>query len=98
MKRIGWLITGCAVWAMSIASLWGQAAPVQVRVRAIAGEDGKVEVVEERIEGDPKEDSEAKKFRDPKTTVADVLAAAAKSIGATVSVTRFARLKVGETA
>jgi elongation factor Ts len=37
-------------------------------------------------------------IRDPKTTVADVLAAAAKQIGATVTVTRFARLKVGETA
>ena len=35
-------------------------------------------------------------IRDPKMTVADVLAAAAKTLGATVSVTRFARLKVGE--
>ena len=35
-------------------------------------------------------------IRDPKMTVADVLAAAAKTLDATVSVTRFARLKVGE--
>ena len=35
--------------------------------------------------------------RDPKTTVADVLAAASKALGATVSVSRFARLRVGET-
>ena len=37
-------------------------------------------------------------IRDPKMTVADVLAAAAKSLGTPVAVTRFARLKVGETA
>ena len=35
-------------------------------------------------------------IRDPKMTVADVLAAAAKTVGAPVTVTRFARLKVGE--
>jgi elongation factor Ts len=35
-------------------------------------------------------------IRDPKMTVADVLTAAAKTLGATVSVIRFARLKVGE--
>ena len=35
-------------------------------------------------------------IRDPKMTVAQVLAAAAKSLGVPVSVTRFARLKVGE--
>jgi len=35
-------------------------------------------------------------IRDPKVSVADVLASAAKSLGATVTVTRFARLKVGE--
>jgi len=35
-------------------------------------------------------------IRDPKMTVADVLAAAAKTLGAPVAVTRFARLKVGE--
>jgi elongation factor Ts len=35
-------------------------------------------------------------IRDPKMTVADVLASAGKSLGATVSVSRFARLKVGE--
>jgi elongation factor Ts len=37
-------------------------------------------------------------IRDPKTTVADVLATAAKALGAPVTVTRFARLKVGEAA
>ena len=37
-------------------------------------------------------------IRDPKKTVKDVLAAADKALGATVSVTRFARLKVGEAA
>jgi elongation factor Ts len=37
-------------------------------------------------------------IRDPKMRVADVLAAAAKALGATVTVSRFARLKVGETA
>jgi len=37
-------------------------------------------------------------IRDPKTTVADVLAAASKKLGATISVSRFARLRVGETA
>jgi elongation factor Ts len=36
-------------------------------------------------------------IREPKTTVADVLAAAAKTLGTPVTVTRFARLKVGET-
>jgi elongation factor Ts len=36
-------------------------------------------------------------IRDPKTTVADVLAAASKATGATLSVSRFARLRVGET-
>ena len=35
-------------------------------------------------------------IRDPKTTVADVLLAAAKQLGTSVAVTRFARLKVGE--
>ena len=34
-------------------------------------------------------------IRDPKLTVADVIAAANKALGASVSVTRFARLKVG---
>jgi elongation factor Ts len=37
-------------------------------------------------------------IRDPKMTVADVLSAAAKALGAPVTVTRFARLKVGEAA
>ena len=37
-------------------------------------------------------------IRDPKMTVADVLAAAARTLGAPVTMTRFARLKVGETA
>ena len=36
-------------------------------------------------------------IRDPKLTVKDVIAAAAKSLGAPVTITRFARLKVGET-
>ncbi|MGE3512172.1 MAG: translation elongation factor Ts [Vicinamibacterales bacterium] len=35
-------------------------------------------------------------IRDPKTTVTDVLAAANKTLGASVHVTRFVRLKVGE--
>ena len=37
-------------------------------------------------------------IRDPKTTVKDVLAAANKVLGGSVAVTRFARLKVGESA
>ena len=37
-------------------------------------------------------------IRDPKMTVSQVLAAANKALGASVSVTRFARLKVGEAA
>ena len=37
-------------------------------------------------------------IRDPKMTVAEVLAAATKALGAPITVTRFARLKVGETA
>src|SRR5262249_10225631 len=37
-------------------------------------------------------------IRDPKVPVKDVIAQANKTLGATVSVTRFARLKVGETA
>jgi len=37
-------------------------------------------------------------IRDPKLTVAEVLAAAGKSLGAAITVTRFARLKVGEAA
>ena len=36
-------------------------------------------------------------IRDPKQTVKDVIAATNKTLGANVSVTRFARLKVGET-
>jgi elongation factor Ts len=36
-------------------------------------------------------------IRDPKTTVAAVLAAASKALGATITVSRFARLRVGET-
>jgi elongation factor Ts len=36
-------------------------------------------------------------IRDPKQSVKDVLAAANKTLGASVAVTRFARLKVGET-
>jgi elongation factor Ts len=35
-------------------------------------------------------------IRDPKVTVKDVIAAAGKTLGAALSVTRFARLKVGE--
>jgi elongation factor Ts len=35
-------------------------------------------------------------IRDPKQTVAEVLAAASKTLGAPIAVTRFARLKVGE--
>ncbi len=35
-------------------------------------------------------------IRDPKMTVAEVLAAASKTLGATVTVSRFARLRVGE--
>ena len=35
-------------------------------------------------------------IRDPKMTVKDVLAAAAKALGGPLTVTRFARLKVGE--
>ena len=37
-------------------------------------------------------------IRDPKMSVADVIAATNKSLGATIGVTRFARLKVGEAA
>jgi elongation factor Ts len=37
-------------------------------------------------------------IRDPKMTVADVLSAATKALGAPIAVTRFARLKVGEAA
>ena len=37
-------------------------------------------------------------IRDPKTKVSDVIAAASKEIGATVSISRFVRLKVGESA
>jgi elongation factor Ts len=37
-------------------------------------------------------------IRDPKMSVKDVIAAASKSLGAPVTITRFARLKVGETA
>jgi len=35
-------------------------------------------------------------IRDPKMTVADVMAAAGKALGATIAVSRFARLRVGE--
>ena len=37
-------------------------------------------------------------IRDPKMTVADVIAAATRTLGGQVTVTRFARLKVGEAA
>jgi elongation factor Ts len=36
-------------------------------------------------------------IRDPKATVANVLSAASKALGATIAVSRFARLRVGET-
>jgi elongation factor Ts len=36
-------------------------------------------------------------IRDPKMSVKDVITAASKSLGAPVTITRFARLKVGET-
>jgi elongation factor Ts len=35
-------------------------------------------------------------IRDPKMTVQDVLAAANKAMGSSLTITRFARLKVGE--
>jgi translation elongation factor EF-Ts len=35
-------------------------------------------------------------IRDPKLTVKDVIAAAAKTLGASVAANRFARLKVGD--
>jgi len=35
-------------------------------------------------------------IRDPKASVADVIASASKALGASIAVTRFARLKVGE--
>ena len=35
-------------------------------------------------------------IRDPKISVKDVIAQASKALGTTVSVSRFARLKVGE--
>ena len=37
-------------------------------------------------------------IRDPKLTVAEVITAANKALGASIGITRFARLKVGETA
>ena len=37
-------------------------------------------------------------IRDPKITVTEVLAAASKALGTTIGVSRFARLRVGETA
>jgi len=37
-------------------------------------------------------------IRDPKTTVAQVVAAAAKSLGAPITINRFVRFKVGEAA
>ena len=37
-------------------------------------------------------------IRDPKLTVAQVVAAASKALGAPIAITRFVRLKVGETA
>jgi elongation factor Ts len=37
-------------------------------------------------------------IRDPKATVADVIGSAVKTLGAPITVTRFARLKIGETA
>jgi elongation factor Ts len=37
-------------------------------------------------------------IRDPKMTVRDVLAAANSAIGSSLTITRFARLKVGEVA
>jgi elongation factor Ts len=36
--------------------------------------------------------------RDPKVAVSDVLASASKALGAPITVTRFARLRVGESA
>ena len=37
-------------------------------------------------------------IRDPKVKVSDVITAASKELGATIAVSRFVRLKVGEAA
>jgi hypothetical protein len=89
MKCSQWLIAGFLALALSTANLWGQGEAVKVRVRAIAGPDGKVEVVEETVEGDPKEGSEAKRYLTIKAAEeekkADVRATAVRSYRSALS-------------
>src|SRR5262245_29454709 len=45
------VVGGCLAVACSTTSLLGQSLPAEIRVRAIADKDGKVEIVEEQIVG-----------------------------------------------
>lgn len=64
MKRAKFFAASCLAAALSAAGAFAQDEPVEVRIRAIAGPDGKVEVVEERIVGGEK--STDKKSTDKK--------------------------------
>lgn len=52
LKRL--VTASCFAAALSAAGAWAQDEPVEVRVRAVAGPDGKLEVVEERVVGSEK--------------------------------------------
>lgn len=58
MKITKLFTAGCLAAALSTSGLLAQDEPVQVRIRAIADKDGKVEVVEERVVGPGKPKSE----------------------------------------
>ena len=65
MKWTRLIPASCLAAALATTSAFGQDEPIEVRVRAIAGPDGKVQVVEERIVG--KEDKDEKKLLDKKS-------------------------------
>jgi prefoldin subunit 5 len=54
MKLTRLITASCLTAALSAAGAFAQDEPVEVRVRAVAGPDGKLEVVEERIVGSEK--------------------------------------------
>lgn len=69
MKLTRLFTAGCLAAALFCGSAFAQEEPVEVRVRAIAGPEGKLEVVEERIVGS--ETSPAKKTAEANDEAAD---------------------------
>lgn len=54
MNRTKFFAASCVATALSATGAFAQEEPVEVRIRSVAGPDGKVEVVEERIVGGEK--------------------------------------------